>query len=122
MPAEVVARARDVATRAIDGEINAHTSGATYYHADYVMPYWAPTLVRVATIGRHIFYRQPGAREFSLLARYDASGEQHPGFPAASLAGPDHGGPAKTAAKPERFMPWGLAPETAQTSQSPEKP
>jgi spore germination cell wall hydrolase CwlJ-like protein len=28
-----------------------------YYHADYVQPYWASSMVEVAKIGRHIFYR-----------------------------------------------------------------
>lgn len=27
-----------------------------FYHADYVSPYWASNMVRVAKIGRHIFY------------------------------------------------------------------
>ena len=30
---------------------------ATHYHADYVSPYWASTLTKVAQVGRHIFYR-----------------------------------------------------------------
>jgi spore germination cell wall hydrolase CwlJ-like protein len=29
---------------------------ATYYHADYVKPYWVNTVTRVEKIGRHIFY------------------------------------------------------------------
>jgi spore germination cell wall hydrolase CwlJ-like protein len=33
------------------------TEGSTHYHADYVAPYWAPTLDRVTQIGAHIFYR-----------------------------------------------------------------
>ena len=33
------------------------TGGATSYHANYVKPYWAPTLKRTAQIGKHIFYR-----------------------------------------------------------------
>jgi hypothetical protein len=33
---------------------------ATHYHADYVSPYWAPSLVKVRQIGAHIFYRWPG--------------------------------------------------------------
>lgn len=33
------------------------TSGSTHYHADYVNPRWANTMVRVVKIGRHIFYR-----------------------------------------------------------------
>jgi hypothetical protein len=36
------------------------TGTATHYHADYVMPYWAPKLVRVTKIGQHVFYRIPG--------------------------------------------------------------
>lgn len=33
------------------------TGKATHYHADYVDPYWAPTLEEVATVGKHVFYR-----------------------------------------------------------------
>jgi spore germination cell wall hydrolase CwlJ-like protein len=30
---------------------------ATHYHATYVHPAWAPTMVKLAKIGQHIFYR-----------------------------------------------------------------
>ena len=30
---------------------------AMFYHADYVQPYWASSMVEVAKIGRHIFYK-----------------------------------------------------------------
>ncbi|PKP78121.1 MAG: cell wall hydrolase [Alphaproteobacteria bacterium HGW-Alphaproteobacteria-3] len=30
---------------------------AMFYHADYVQPYWASSMVQVAKIGRHIFYK-----------------------------------------------------------------
>ena len=33
------------------------TDGATFYHADYVMPYWAKTKTRTIEIEDHIFYR-----------------------------------------------------------------
>lgn len=33
------------------------TGKATHYHADYVSPYWAPTLNETTTVGKHIFYR-----------------------------------------------------------------
>jgi len=36
------------------------TEGSTHYHANYVKPYWAPTLDRITRIGSHIFYRQKG--------------------------------------------------------------
>jgi hypothetical protein len=34
---------------------------STFYHANYVMPRWAPRLLKTAVIGAHIFYRLPGA-------------------------------------------------------------
>ena len=37
------------------------TDGATHYHAVSVRPHWAPTLLKTAHIGKHIFYR--GIRE-----------------------------------------------------------
>ena len=33
------------------------TSGALYYHADYVNPYWAKTKKRIIKIEHHIFYK-----------------------------------------------------------------
>jgi spore germination cell wall hydrolase CwlJ-like protein len=53
-------RARKVAGEALKGYVHAPVGNATHYHADYVMPYWAPTLVKNAVIGSHIFYRWPG--------------------------------------------------------------
>lgn len=114
LPVAAMAQARDVATRAVDGQLTSRVAGATHYHADYVSPYWAPSLVRIGAIGRHIFYRQPGASGLSAIARYAAIGEQ---LPAALAAGPFLAGASSTAAvaagaepvKPEPFLPWGLA-------------
>ncbi|MDO9223697.1 MAG: cell wall hydrolase [Caulobacter sp.] len=53
-------RARAVAQQALAGFVLASVGTATHYHADYVAPYWAPTLYKIATIGRHIFYRWTG--------------------------------------------------------------
>lgn len=113
LPSDAAVRAREVATRAIDGLLVPHTSGATHYHADYVSPYWAPTLIRVETIGRHVFYRQPGADEFSRVARYDAAGEQTPASIASVIASASVASLAdftKKPHEPEKFMPWGLSP------------
>lgn len=52
--AEAVARA------ALDGYVEPSVGTATHYHANYVSPYWAPKLVKLAKIGAHIFYRWPG--------------------------------------------------------------
>lgn len=71
------ARAR--AEEALDGYVHQPVGTATHYHADYVYPYWSPSLDKVAVVGPHIFLRWKGAwgtqRGFS--ARY-AGGEPDP--------------------------------------------
>jgi spore germination cell wall hydrolase CwlJ-like protein len=53
-------QARRVAEAALSGYVRKDVGAATHYHADYVAPYWAPGLVKIAQIGTHIFYRWPG--------------------------------------------------------------
>ena len=53
-------RARDVASQALAGYVYAPVGTSTHYHADYVFPYWAITLVKLKKIGAHIFYRMTG--------------------------------------------------------------
>lgn len=53
-------RARKVADRALAGYVSARVGTATHYHADYVHPWWAPTLNKLTQIGAHIFYRWKG--------------------------------------------------------------
>jgi hypothetical protein len=50
-----------VARAALNGYVEASVGQATHYHANYVSPYWAPRLTKLAQIGAHIFYRWPGA-------------------------------------------------------------
>jgi spore germination cell wall hydrolase CwlJ-like protein len=63
-PREIVAwnQAEELAAQIFTGEVRLRnlTGGATSYHANYVRPYWAPTLKRTAQIGKHIFYRDAG--------------------------------------------------------------
>jgi spore germination cell wall hydrolase CwlJ-like protein len=50
------------------GEVPADaTDGATYYHAAWAHPNWAPGKLRVAEIGNHIFYRDPTTRTSAVL-------------------------------------------------------
>jgi spore germination cell wall hydrolase CwlJ-like protein len=44
------------------GKVNAVAGGATFYHADYVSPGWATRMVKVASIGTHVFYRPQRGR------------------------------------------------------------
>ena len=53
-------RAYQVARFAIGGYVYRPVGYATHYHADYVVPYWAPTLSKNAIVGAHIFYRWAG--------------------------------------------------------------
>jgi spore germination cell wall hydrolase CwlJ-like protein len=53
-------RAELVAAAALAGYVYEPVGMATHYHANYVVPYWAATLDKVATIGAHIFYRWKG--------------------------------------------------------------
>jgi spore germination cell wall hydrolase CwlJ-like protein len=55
------ARAEAVARRALSGYVDPDVGSATFYHAAYVAPYWAPSLVKMAQVGQHIFYRWTGA-------------------------------------------------------------
>ena len=53
-------RSQEVARRALAGFVDKDVGSATHYHAAYVSPYWAPTLVKMVQVGQHIFYRWTG--------------------------------------------------------------
>ena len=53
-------QAQGVAKRALSGHVTRAVGSATHYHASYVAPYWAPTLVKMTRVGAHIFYRWTG--------------------------------------------------------------
>lgn len=52
--------AREIAAQMLGGKVSASVGMATHYHANYVLPYWAPKLAKLTKIGAHIFYRWPG--------------------------------------------------------------
>lgn len=54
-------RAARVAERALSGHVATRVGTATHYHADYVHPWWAPTVAKITQVGAHIFYRWKGA-------------------------------------------------------------
>lgn len=53
-------RARSVAAGALGGFVETSVGHATHYHASYVVPYWAPKLTKLTTVGTHIFYQWNG--------------------------------------------------------------
>jgi spore germination cell wall hydrolase CwlJ-like protein len=93
--------ARAIAEAVLDGRTGGAVGEATNYHADYVRPYWSPSLVRITQIGAHIFYRPhergappPGQ---SLVQTRDL----------AVALGPRAASPQP--AVPGAFQPWGLS-------------
>ena len=50
-------RARGVAARVLAGNVSGYVGAATHYHTTAVSPFWAPQMLRVATVGVHVFYR-----------------------------------------------------------------
>lgn len=91
-----MASARSVAEEALSGGSRPLVSGATHYHADYVRPFWAPRLLRMAQIGAHIFYR----------GRQTSFGTPGAAVSAVAAAVATRA-PTTQATLP--FTPWGLA-------------
>ena len=83
------AQARAVAAAALNGTVAGRIGLATHYHADYVVPYWASSLDKVATIGVHIFYQWKGypGTPGAFLPRRETT---EPTEPAMALLSPAH--------------------------------
>ncbi|OHD06391.1 cell wall hydrolase [Sphingopyxis sp. RIFCSPHIGHO2_12_FULL_65_19] len=54
-------RSAEIARSALSGHVEVSVGMATHYHANYVLPRWAPKLTKIEQIGAHIFYRWPGS-------------------------------------------------------------
>jgi hypothetical protein len=96
--AEAIARA------ALNGYVEPSVGAATHYHADYVVPVWAGTMLKLTKLGRHIFYRWPGAAAYMVA---------HAVEPAASA-------PAETPAVATGSVPPVTASPPANPSAAPE--
>jgi spore germination cell wall hydrolase CwlJ-like protein len=92
-------RARDVAKEMLNGRVYAPVGHATHYHADYVVPYWASSLVKTSVEGVHIFYRWAGG--WGRAAAFSSHWSGHEASPAklrlAALSAPHVAPAAKTA-------------------------
>jgi len=53
-------RARDVASKALSGQVYAAVGNATHFHTTGVSPSWRNNLVKVGQVGDHLFYRLGG--------------------------------------------------------------
>jgi hypothetical protein len=52
--------ARAIASAALSGAVEPVVGMATHYHANWVLPYWAPELDKLSSVGAHNFYRWKG--------------------------------------------------------------
>ena len=106
-------RSQIVAERVLAGKASTLVGGATHYHADYVSPYWAPSLVKVAKIGLHVFYRMPGAPDSPAIVSV-ANQVNEPYVANTVVSGADLALPTKlrpsvsTSVSTSAFAPWGL--------------
>jgi spore germination cell wall hydrolase CwlJ-like protein len=78
------ARARRIAADALEGEVYAPVGNATHYHTSAVLPYWAGSLSRAATVGAHIFYRWRGGAGGAGAFRQRYAGYEGAPFPTPS--------------------------------------
>ncbi len=69
------AQAKRIASEALNGRVDPAIGHATHYHADYVVPYWADSLLKQVQIGHHIFYRLRGT-----LGSSAAFSQRYPGM------------------------------------------
>ena len=92
-------RARQVAGEMLNGRVYAPVGHATHYHADYVVPYWASSLVKTSVEGVHIFYRWAGGwgRPAAFSSRWSGREGSPAALRLAALSAPHVAPPVKTA-------------------------
>ncbi len=82
-------RARDVAAKALSGQVFAAVGNATHFHTTAVSPSWRNNLVRVNQVGDHLFYRFGGrsgaSQAFAYNPRPSGPAENAPRLVQASL-------------------------------------
>lgn len=79
------AQAQDIARRIMAGELWLPEVGySTYYHANYVSPYWKGSMSKIDKIGRHIFYKKRNEQPY--LVEASASEANMPGEPESSTS------------------------------------
>jgi hypothetical protein len=94
--------AETIARAALNGYVEPSVGAATHYHADYVVPVWASTMLKLTKLGRHIFYRWPGAAAYAVappaapVATAPTEASAAAGALSSPLAAPSPGNPPTT--------------------------
>jgi hypothetical protein len=81
------ARARFVAIAALSGQVEPTVGLATHYHTKQVVPYWRTDLVKLRTVGAHIFYGWQGREKSARGLRDGYAGIEPEIAPSAFLSG-----------------------------------
>jgi hypothetical protein len=88
-------RARRIAEMSLTGAIEPSVGMATHYHTIWILPYWAPSLDKVTTVGAHIFYRWKGywGKRAAFVGTYsgETSDPALGAFPTDAALGPTDG-------------------------------
>jgi hypothetical protein len=81
------ALAQDISKKITAGELWLPEVGySTYYHANYVSPYWAGSMNKIDKIGRHIFYKKRNEEPYVADASdTEAAAPEQPGESSTSL-------------------------------------
>ena len=92
-------RAQKVATKALNGYVMAAVGNSTHFHVTNVSPSWGPRLLRVNTIGTHIFYRFGGRSGRPGAFTAEPREEQPKAILASMTVVPNDATPVEVAAK-----------------------
>lgn len=68
--------ARRIAASMMDGATFTKVGSATHYHTDWVHPYWSPSLVKLASVDSHLFFRWPGYWGSNSVLRKPVTGHE----------------------------------------------
>jgi len=63
----------------LDGFVQKDVGEATHYHTQWIMPWWAPSVSKVAQVGTQIFYRWPGQLGMPSAFNGRYAGNEHVG-------------------------------------------
>jgi hypothetical protein len=118
--------AETIARAALNGYVETSVGAATHYHADYVLPVWAAAMLKLTKLGRHIFYRWPGAAAYMVAPVAEpipkaaaVAPEVSGGLPPAATASSPASPPPAAALQTARSPAAGDTPAAASAPQSP---
>ncbi len=81
------AQAQDISKKITAGELWLPEVGySTYYHANYVSPYWAGSMSMIDKIGRHIFYKKRNEEPYVVEASAGDAKQLEAGQPPSSTS------------------------------------